>query len=65
MTLIEHFIICGDEFNQIDIKKYTSKQQFNNPKIKSAFYKKFKIYENCFESLHFMKYLAPTSIESE
>jgi hypothetical protein len=65
ITLIEHFIICGEEFNQIDITKYTNKQQFNTPKIRYAFNKKFKLYENCFESLYHMKYLAPAHFDSE
>jgi hypothetical protein len=36
-NIIEHFIVCAEEFNSIDIAKYTNKQEFNTPKIKNAF----------------------------
>ena len=64
-NIIEHFLVNAEEFNQIDLTKYTNKLEFNTPKIKMAFNKKFKLYENCFESLYWMKYLAPHRIENE
>ena len=58
-NLIEHFITSANEFNSMDLTKYTFKKEFNNYKIRSAFQRKFRIYENCFEALFYMKYLAP------
>ena len=34
VNIIEHFLVCADEFNQIDMSKYISKKEFNTPKIR-------------------------------